>query len=274
VQIADIYNGVGDRGLLPYSEAYSKARAAATKALEIDETLPRAHTALALVNVRLDWDWAGAEREYKRAIELNPNSAEAHGGYASYLGIMGRGEEAIAQAKRSVELDPLQPGEYYGFAYIYYDNHEYDQALEEVQKARDLSHYEGPDFFRAIIHVEMGKYQEAIAEFNKMTVKGRMPPQLLGRMGNTYARAGMTAEAQNCIRELKEVLKKDNRVGTYEVAMAYAGLGDKDQAFEWLDKAYERHDKGLAFLKVDPPFEPLHSDPRFEKFLRRMNFPQ
>jgi TolB-like protein/Tfp pilus assembly protein PilF len=268
-EIAGIYDGVGQVGALPYAEAYSKAKAAAKKALEIDPTLPQAHSALANALLEFDWDWAGAESEYKRAIELNPNSADAHGGYGGYLGLMGRGEEAIAQAKRAVELDPLEPGEYVGLAAAYYLNHDYDQAQKELQKFHEMAPNSGPNWFDAITNVELGKYKEAIAEFKKMGVL----PATLGHLGNAYARAGMTAEARNCLREILEDLKKDSSVGTYEVAMIYASLGDKDQAFEWLDKAYERHDKGLAFLKVDPPFEPLHSDPRFEKSLRRMNFP-
>ncbi len=274
VEVADIYNRVAAGGIIPYTVAYPKAEAAARKALEIDPTLPQAHMALASDLTEFDWDWAGAEREYKRAIELNPNSAEAHGGYGFYLGMMGRGQEAIAQMKQAVVLDPLQPGEYGGLVYAYYDDHEYDQALKELQKMHELGPKSGPNFLDAILDVELGKYKEAIAIIKKNSGNGPMLPQSLGRLGNVYARAGMTAEAQKCIRELKEVLKKDDRVGTYELAMAYAGLGDKDQAFAWLNKAYDRHDKGMTFVKVDPPFQPLHSDPRFQALLRRMNFPQ
>ena len=273
-EIAQTYNFAGEMGWLPYSEAYSKAKAAASKALGIDPTLPQAHTALANVLMKFDWDWAGAEREYKRAIELNPNSADTHGGYGSYLMLMGRGQEAIAQEKQAVELDPLQAGEYLGLTYAYYDAHDYDQGLKEVQKFHEMAPSSGFTWFDAILHVEVGKYREAIPEFKKMAGNGPIPPFVLGHMGNAYARAGMTAEARNCLRELKEELKKDNRVGTYEVALIYAGLGEKDQAFKWLAKAYEKRDKGMTYLKVDPPLDSLHSDPHFQALLHRMNFPQ
>jgi tetratricopeptide (TPR) repeat protein len=125
-----------------------------------------------------------------------------------------------------------------------------------------------------MIHVEKGMYQEAITEFKKTAANGPLPRPILGHLGNAYARAGMTTEARNCLRELKEGLNKDTSVGTYEVAMIYAGLGEKDQAFKWLDTAYERRDKGMTFLKVDATLDPLRSDPRFQALLRRMNFPQ
>ena len=187
---------------------------------------------------------------------------------------MGRGQEGIAQAKQAVELDPLQPWRYGQLAYAFYMDHEYDQALKADQKFREMTH-SGGGWYDAVIRVETGMYKEAIADFQKIRGPGgRLGPGVLGHLGNAYARAGMKAEARNCLRELKEDLKKNNSVGMYEVALIYAGLGEKDQAIQWLNKAYERRDKGLTFMQEDPPLAPLRSDPRFQALVRRMNFPQ
>jgi TolB-like protein/Tfp pilus assembly protein PilF len=271
--LARAYLQMGGREFLPNREAMSRARTAAMKALEIDESLPEAHMALGWVRARFDWDWAGADRSYRRAIELNPNSPDAHFGYSLYLGPMGRFQEGIAHAKRAVELDPLTPQRRRRIGQLYFFSREYDQALGAFREALEFDpNLGGFHFYLGWIYREKGMYEEAVAEFRKELGDGPRGPLVVGHLGNAYARAGREREARECLRELKQRSKVDT-VGTYEVAFIHAGLGEKDEAFDWLEKAYAERDQGMLYLKVDPALDPLRSDRRFEDFLRRMNFP-
>jgi serine/threonine-protein kinase len=264
---------LGELGQLPYSQAFSGAKTAATKALEIDETLSEGHAALAHAVLSLDWDWAGAERGFKRAIELKPSSAYAHSGYGQYLQWMGLVQQGIAHKRRAMELDPLTRIRHVELSKAYFFGRQFDQALGQAQVALELDPSHPPHFFLAWIYREQGMYEEAIAQYRKAMGRGAAHPYFLGHLGNTYARAGRVKEARECLRELKERLKEDT-VGVYEVALIHAGLGEEDQAFEWLTRAYEQRDKGLLYLKIDLPLDPLRSDPRFQDLLRRMNFPE
>jgi tetratricopeptide (TPR) repeat protein len=249
-------------GLLPYGEAYSAAKKAATRALEIDETLAEGHAALATAALYGDWDWAAAKRELERAIELNPGSANAHRGYGNYLVLMDSSHEGVADLKRAVELDPLSAGRYFDLSYAYFHARQFDRALGELRKASALDPGRGHGWYLAVTLTEQGMYEDAIAEFRSLAQQGDSVG-VLGHLGNAYARAGRTREARACVRELKELLDEQD-IGEYEVALIYAGLGEGDAAFEWLDKAYDKRDKGLVYLKVDPPLDPLRSDPRFQ----------
>ena len=271
VAVADAYNSHGNLGLLPYKEAYRAARTAATRALEIEDALPEGHTALATAALYGDWDWAAAKREFERAIELNPNSADAHRGYGDYLVLVGSSQEGVAALKRAVELDPLSPGRYFDLSYAYFHARQFDQALGELRKVSALDPGPAHAWYLAVILTEQQKYEEAIAEFRKLAQQGDFAG-VLGHLGNAYARAGRAREARACLRELKKLLAGQD-IGEYEVALIYAGLGEGGAAFEWLDKAYDKRDKGLVYLKVDPLLDPLRSDPRFQDLLRRMKFP-
>jgi serine/threonine-protein kinase len=271
--LADSYSTLGHFGQLPYMEAFSRSKTAATEALEIDDTLPEGHTALARSVLVLDWDWPGAQRGFERAIELDPNSASAHGEYGFHLSLIGLSPEGIARAKRAMALDPLSPKRHIGLMNAYYLDRQYDRALGHLGKALELEpDFQTHHFLLAAIHVEEGRYEEAIAEFPKAADQGISPAHILGHLGNAYARAGQVRKAQECLRELKEGLEEDT-IGVYEVALIHAGLGEKDEAFEWLDKAYEARDKGLVYLRVEPSLDPLRSDPRFQDLERRMGFP-
>ena len=241
-------------------------------ALEIDESLPEAHFDLAQVQGRLDWDWAGAERGYKRALELDPNSADAHDRYSFHLAIMGRFEEGIAHAKRAVELDPLTPGHRLGIGRAYFFARQFDQALRAAREALEFDSNPGIHYLFGWVYREKGMYEEAIAEFRELLKQDPRAAAALAHLGNTYARAGRVREARECLRQLKQRSDVET-VATYGIAIIHAGLGEKDQAFEWLEKAYEVRDQGMGFLKVDPDLDPLRSDPRFQDLLRRMNFP-
>ena len=267
--LAIAYNMHGGMSLLPPREAHSKAKAAATRALEIDETLPEAHEALAAAVHFLDRDWAGAESGLKRAIELNPNSVSAHRSYGLYLQMVGSSQAGMEHLKRAVEIDPLSPRSHIFLSSGYYFDRQFDQALDALRTAIDLDPGFKPDFYLARIYRDKGMFEEAIAEFRKAPEEDHAS---LAHLGNAYARAGRVREARDCVRKLKEVFRRDN-VGTYGIALVHAGLDEKDQAFEWLDRAYEARDLGMNFLRIDPALDPLRSDARFQDLLHRMKFP-
>ena len=255
-------------------EAYSKARAATTKALKLNDRLAETHTALAYIKAGYDWDFAGAEREYQRALELNPNYPTAQNWYAEFLGLMGRSTESITGMRRALELEPLslminvELGDMLLFA------HQYDQAIEQYRKTLDLD----SSFVRAHIQLgqvygQKGQYEEAISELKKaisLNSEDNYAIQLLGYM---YAISRRTSEAYKALEELKERGKRTH-VLPYDIAVIYVGLGEKDRAFEWLEKSFAERDEGLLYLRVDPVLDSLRSDPRFADLLRRVGFPQ
>jgi tetratricopeptide (TPR) repeat protein len=268
--LARAYIRLGVFEMLPARQAHSRAKAAATRALEIDETLPEGHLALASA-VYLGWDWAGAQRGFERAIELDPNSADFHAAYGNYLVVVGRRpRDGIDHMKRAVQLDPMSSGRRANLGWGYYFDRQYDEALGMAREALEFG--SDPSFlgFRGMSYREKGMYEEAIAELRNPAIREDIP--FLAHLGNTYARAGRVKEARECLRKLKE-RSRGSDVGAYGTALIHAGLGEKDEAFEWLEKAYEERDKGMAFLRVDPTLDPLRSDPRFQDLLRRMNFP-
>jgi tetratricopeptide (TPR) repeat protein len=260
---------LGDSNQLASNQAFPIAEQYARKALEVDDSLEDAHVALALSLEQGDWNWSDAEAEFKRAFEVNPNSDNAHGAYSVHLLFMGRMDEAIAEAKRDQELSP-GPGSYDRLGWAYYFDRRYDEALAQFKTAEEKAPNccEVHPLWRGWVYREKGMYKESFVELQKWN----MPVSRLGHIGNAYARAGKKAEAQKAIQQLLEFTKQG--LGTWELALVYAGLGEKDQAFEWLERAYKAHDKGMCFLRIDPPLDPLRSDPRFQDLLRRMNFPQ
>jgi TolB-like protein/Tfp pilus assembly protein PilF len=269
VALANGYGWLGESGLLPYSEAFNKQKSEALKAIALDDTLPGGHAELAGALMNLNWDWSSPEKQFARALELNPSSAPVHSQYAFFLIRLGRLNEAIAQAKISLQLDPVSSRTYTDLAFIYYFAGQYDQALANLQKADKLNP-NPPEYIypRAIIYVEKGMYEDAISEFHKLGQQ----PHALGHMGNAYARMGRITEAQESISRLREHVQADG-IGRYEIALVYAGLGKKDEAFQWLDQAYQARDKGLTYIKIDPCLNPLHSDTRFQDLKKLVGLP-
>jgi tetratricopeptide (TPR) repeat protein len=214
----------------------------------------------------LDWDWATAAAEFKRALELNPNSAPIHEKYAFYLARTGRLSEAIAEVERGVDLDPVSWHSFHAEGFICYFSRRYDRALSLILRVRALD-INPPDwsFLLGDVYAEQGKYSESIAEF----LKSGNGPDSLGHLGNAYSRAGRLEEARRTIEQLQEHVRK-NGVGRYEIALVYAGMGRKQDAFKWLEESYQAHDVGLLYLKVDPCLDPLRSDPRFDDLMRRV----
>ena len=265
--VAETYNYLGDANVMASNQAFPRAKAYARKALELDDSLAEAHVALAFSLENGDWNWSATEDEFKRAFEVNPNSWDAHSGYATYLIQMGRNEEAIAEGSRFQELSPALPWSYLSLGWLYYFARGYDEAIAQFNTGEEIDPRAHTALRLGWLYREKGMYKEAFVEFQKE------PPGVIrfGHLGNAYARAGKKAEAHKAIQELLEFTKQG--LGTWEVALVYAGLGEKDQAFDWLERAFQTHDKGMCYLKIDPPLDPLRSDPRFQDLLRRMNFP-
>jgi len=267
--LADGYNRLSLQWGSP--KGFLKAREAATKALALDDMLAEAHAALAFVKHRFDWDWISAEREFKRAIELNPGYANAYDWYAFYLLNVGRGNEALAVRKQAQALDPLslEIGSNLGYTFFYL--RQYDQAIEELRKVIDLDgNYWHPRFLLGAVYTAKGMYEEAIAELKKAR-QLEDNPIILGWLGVAYARSGQRDAARKALDELRG-LSKERYVRPYDVALIYTALGDKDQAIEWLEKGYEDRATSL-FLKGSPGLDDLRSDPRFAELERRYGLP-
>jgi len=264
--LADSFGWMGEAGQLAYGEAFSKQKAEATKAIALDDTLPAGHVELANAAMNLDWEWTIAEKEFHRALELNPSSASVHQRYAVYLERIGKLPEAIAEVERGAELDPLSALSIRDAGFAYYFARQYDQALTLARRANTLN-TRLPDYIFLLgdIYVEKGMYAKSIAEFQKLGDS----PHDLGHLGNAYARAGQTNEARRIILELEKHVQSDG-VGGYEIALVYAGLGEKSKAFMWLESSYKVHNEGLTNLKIDPCLDPLRSDPRFSDLVRRV----
>jgi TolB-like protein len=264
--LADSYGWMGESGWLPYTQAFFEQKTEAARAIELDDSLPEGHVELANAAMNLNWDWATAAKEFHRAQELNPNSASIHERYAVYLERTGKLPEAIAEVQRGVELDPLSGRSFRNAGFTYYFSRQYDQALPFVRRAQALN-VSLPEYVFPLgdIYAEKGLYAESISEFLKLGDR----PHALGHLGNAYARAGKVDAARKTIAQLEEHVRKDG-LGRYEIALVYAGLGQRYEAFQWLEDSYKAHDEGLTNLKIDPCLDPLRSDPRFDGLLRRV----
>ena len=270
--LADCYNVMSNYLPVPTRETFPQAKAAALKALSLDDTLAEAHTSLAFVYEVYDWDWAAAEREYQRALELNPSYETARRWYAGFLVMLGRTEEGIAETQRALELDPVNM--HGGAAWHYYHAHRYDKAIEHYRKHFELHPKRVPaHFFLAQAYVQVGRYEEAVAEFQEALRVDPNQLRALAGLAHAYASSGRREEAIKILGQLEEQSKRDY-LPTYHIAAAYVALGDRDRAFEWLERAYRERSFFLAHVKVEPAFDSLHSDPRFQDLVRRMNFPK
>jgi tetratricopeptide (TPR) repeat protein/DNA-binding winged helix-turn-helix (wHTH) protein len=254
---------------LPPLEAMPKAKEAARKALELDEHLADAHQVMAVIIQWADWDWAGAEKEFKRAIELNPNSGTTRRNYALLLAEQKRFDEAIAELKQARELDPVSLNITYYLGHLAYLSRQYDQAIQYFKEALVLNpNYEVAHRGLGCALRQKGNYDEAIAELQRAVELNRFDRQL-SELGHTYGVAGRREEAIKIAREL-EALSKQRYGSPVRIARIYAGLGEKDRVFELLNKGYQDHSDHLLVLGVDPSFDNVRSDPRFADLLRRI----
>jgi TolB-like protein/Tfp pilus assembly protein PilF len=264
--LADSYALMGGYSGRTQTELMPKARAAALRALEIDDLLPEGHTALALIVQNYDWDWQTAEREFRRAIELNPNYATAHHWYAEHLMWRGRFDEALQESERARQLDPLSLIIAADNGAILFYSRQYDRAIDKWRSVLQMD----PGFRRAHLilgaYVEKGMFKEALVMAEDHS---EIPASALSSSAYVYGRSGQTAESRHAVQGLLR-LSRSHPVDPMLIAWAYTGLGDKDQALAFLEKAYAQHSNELTSLKVDPGYDPLRGDPRFQDLLRRI----
>ena len=254
----------------PPREAYPKAKAAATKALELDETLGEAHCTLGFFRLLYDWDFAAAEEEFKRAIELSPNFANAWDGYGFYFKATGRREAAIQACQRAQELEPLSLFITLSLAWAYYFARQYDRALEHGRKTLDMDPNFGFAYWhRGMAYIQQQRFGDAVTALRKAISLAGPATTFISYLGYANARLGKEREARQMIAQLERVSKRQY-VSSYFIAMIHLGLGDLDQTFEWIEKAYEERSGFLAFIKVEPMLDALRGDPRFEELVEKI----
>lgn len=249
-------------------EAIPKARQAAITALRLDESLSEAHVATARIMSYYDWDWAGAEREFKRAIELNPNSGDAHREYAGYLTIVGRHEQAIAEAKQARERDPLTQLTNFQVAWALIGARRYDEAIAESNAVIEM--FPVAHFWVGMACIGKGTNEKAVQEFEAATSFAKNRLQLNAALGHAYAVTERKDKARKVLAEFEELFNQ-HQTSPYYIAMIHAGLGEKDQAFSWLDQAYQERSRPFVNgINVNPVWDGIRSDPRFADLLKRM----
>lgn len=272
--LADCYALLGTYALLEPKDGFPKARAAAMKALALDQQLAEAHTSLANILTSYEWDFATAEKEFKRAIALNPNYATAHHWYAEYLQVMGRYDEAIVEIKHAQELDPLSLIIGAVAGRIYYCSRRYDQAIDQLTRTLQTEQRFGPaSAFLSQAYAKKGMNEQAILTAQEPARSAPGVSVYVTILGNAYAISGKKVEAENVLAQLKELSKRQYVQPSY-IAMVHAGLGDRDQSFEWLERAYTSRDDRLVFVMTDPLMDSLASDPRFQDLSRRIGLPE
>jgi len=259
--------------MAPPSEYMPKARAAALRALELNEGLPEAHTALALIVQNYDYDWQAAEKEFRRAIELNPNYATAHHWYAEHLMWRGRFDEALRESERAHQLDPLSLIIATDNGAILYYSRQYDRAIEKLRAVRELD----PSFPRApglIVQAyeQKGMFAAALADLEKLRPV-YLAPGIWSELAYIYGRTGQQAQARLALAKLEQ-LNRRQHLDPFPILRAHIGMGNRDQAFAYLEKTYSQHSNAPTALKVDPMYDPLRSDPRFQDLLRRVGLAQ
>ncbi len=252
----------------PPKQVFPKGAEAAMKALRLDPELAEAHAALGYAKLNYEWDWAGAEREFRRAIELNPGSSDAHWMYAVYLTAMTRFDEAMSEAKRAHQADPFSPPINDLVGWVFMNARRYDEAIAQFKSTLELvPGYGASHSWLAACYTLKGMYPEAYREFNALGAHSGDPS-----LGYLDAVTGKKKEALKALEALKRTAEHEY-VDPYNTAILYCGLGDKDGAFACLEKAFTERSASMPQVKVEPGFDPLRSDPRFQNLLRRMNFP-
>jgi len=260
--------------VLPGRQAFPRAKAAAIKALELNDALPEAHNALAFATHSFDWDWAGAEQTYQRAIALNPNFATARHWHGFYLGMLGRVDEAIAEMRRAQKLNPLSIIIKTHLGLMLYLSRRYDEAIEQLRQTLEME----PDFaaahyFLAWAFEQKGMYEEAIAHLQRALTVSPGSPDRVGALGHAHAVFKRKEHARRALKELHKLAER-RFVSAYDFAIIYVGLGEAEQAFQWLERACEeRSFSMLMSLKAEPRLDPLRPHTRFRDLVRRVGLP-
>lgn len=252
-------------------ETYPKAKAAALKALSIDDALAEAHTSLGFFYLMYDWNFAEAEREFKRAIKLNPGYANAHDGYGFLLKATARNEEAIHASREAKKLDPLSLFTTVSLAWAYYFARDYERAIEQGRKALEMEpRFDFAYWIVGLALAQQGMMDESIAAFNQAVILTGGGLTHEAHLGYAYARSGKHEEARQVLADLEEIAR-GKYVSAYYFAIIYLGLGQQDETFHWLERAFEERAGFLAFINVEPMFDSLRADVRFKDLLERMN---
>jgi len=272
--LADAYLLLGGYGFVAQNDVMPRAKAAAQKALALDDQLADAYTSLGLISEEYEWNWQEAGKNFRRAIELNPNYAVAHHWYGDgYLALVGKMDDAIAELRKAHELDPLSPIIATDLAKRLCDAHRYDEGVALLQQTLDVD----PDFAEAhralsVAYERMGRYPDAIAEVEKIKSWEHLA-FALGQLGHIYALQGNRQAALEIANKL-QARSAQQYTDPHYLSKIYIALGEKDAAFAWLQKAYEQHSPGVLALAQDPDYDPLRSDPRFQDLIRRVGLPQ
>jgi len=267
--LADAYSLLGS-DVLPADVANSKARANASKAIELDPDIAEGHAALALVEFYYDWNWNQSEQEFRRAIELNPNYATAHQWYGYFLTAMLRFPEAVEQAESAQQIDPLSLSINTTLASRYRHAGRMDDAIRLDQRTLEMDpNFVPAHFSLGAVYEDQASWQQALDEYKKVIELSPDDPTALAAIGYVYGRAGQKAEAHKIISQLTEISKK-HYVPSFEFAAIFAGLGDADSAVMWLEKAYQKRESQIPFIQSDERLNSLHSDPRYQSLVRRL----
>jgi len=262
--LAHAYNRVED---------YAHAEESARKAIALDETIGEGHSTLAFATWNNDLNWAVAQEEFKRAVELDPNDSLVHHGYAVYLSALRRHDEACAEMQRALELDPLAPLTNANLGSIYWSSHDFDRAIQQLKKALEIDpNFPDAHLYLGMVYESLESYDQALAEFEKYRRLGN-PPEAAAEIAHLYALRGRRAEALKLLYDLK-ARHQAGDMPSYDIALVYVGLGDKDHAFQWLQNSYAEHASDLLQINDDLRFDALRPDPRFQNLLRSVNYPQ
>lgn len=272
--LADCYTALGYASFLAPKESFPKAFEAASKALQLDSTLAEAHATLGYYKFYHEWDWAEAEQEFRKAISLNPNHELVYDWYGYYLTAMQRYDEARIVFGKAITLDPLSPGIATDMGFTFYYDKQYDQAATALEAALELN----PKFplgrlWLGRVYQAKKMYNEAIAEYKQAIDATSRWPVAFAQIGNAYGVSGDHAHARAILDSLNK-MRTDKFVTSYGMALVYAGLGDKDQTYQWLNRAYEERSHWLVWIKSDPRWDSFRSDPKFAELEARISLPQ
>jgi len=271
VGLADCYGVLSQVGDFSPNDVMPKAKAAALSALRIDETLSEAHASLAMIDELYDWNWKGAETEFKRAIELNPNYATAHHWYAMYLSAMGRHDEALAEIRKAEALDPVSLITNTNEGWILFCARQYDQAIQKLQATIEMDpNFANGHYKLALVCEIKGMFKEAVDEHLKSKTLSGDNPENVEKLKVAYATSGTKGYYREELRQLKDSSSRGYVLPKYFV-LTELQLGNTDETFKWLDAAYKDRTEPMVYLKVDPRFDSLRSDARFQELLRRVN---
>jgi TolB-like protein/DNA-binding winged helix-turn-helix (wHTH) protein/Tfp pilus assembly protein PilF len=275
--LADCYSIIGSAivGTVPSGQVATKAKIAALKALELDNTLAEAQTSLATVRFNYDWDWTAASNGFQRAIDSNPSYATAYQRYSLYLMALGRTQQSLDEINRARQLDPLSISMNFSLGWRLYMAHQYNAAVVQLRNTLDMDPtFALPRMVLGQTYEQMGSYDPAIAELQKAVVNSHNSPMVLAALGHAYAVANRKAEAEKILNQMTEQSKDKKYVSPFYFASVYAGLKRNEKALDYLEMAYQDRSNGLVFLKVDPQWDTLRSNPRFEALLKNLALPE